>query len=51
MAKFVANKDVNKTHEIVLNEMFRDAVRLDWQIAFASVNGVNAIHDNFLNFT
>lgn len=50
MAKFVANKDVNKTHDIVLNELFCDAVRLDWQIAFASVNGVNAIHDNFLNF-
>ncbi len=50
MAKFVANKDVNKTHEIVLNKMFSDAVQLDWQIAFASVNGVNAIHDNFLNF-
>ena len=50
MAKFIANKDVNKTHEIVLNKMFSDAVQLDWQIAFASVNGVNAIHDNFLNF-
>ena len=35
MAKFVANKDVNKTHEIVLNKMFSDAVQLDWQIAFA----------------
>lgn len=50
MAKFIANKDVNKTHEIVLNKMFSDAVQLDWQIAFASLNGVNAIHDNFLNF-
>ena len=38
MAKFIANKDVNETHEIVLNKMFSNAVQLDWQIAFASIN-------------
>lgn len=50
MLKFISNFDGNKSHKNALIDLFADAIKLDWNIAFATQGGFDEITDELENF-